>query len=265
VGREVLGDEETIGAMSRADIADFHALHYRPGNVIFAAAGQLEHAAVVDGIERRCTAPGGGGAPVRSVPTAPPRALAVDPRPTEQVHLVLGMRSLDRHDDDRYALAVVNHVLGGGLSSRLFQKVREERGLAYSVYSYRSAFADAGALAVYAGTMPARADEVLGLVRTELEAMASSGMTRRELEVAQGHLVGELALSLEDSAARMSRIGRNQLVHGKVLTVDEVVERIAAVTLDDANEVAARILGNDQVLAVVGPVEESAFDTPRVA
>ena len=265
VGREVLGDEQTIGAMSRSDIADFHALHYRPGNIVFAAAGQLEHEAVVDGVERRFAGTEGGSAPARTMPTSPPRPLAVDPRPTEQVHLVLGMRSLDRHDVDRYALALVNHVLGGGLSSRLFQKVREERGLAYSVYSYRSAFADVGALGIYAGTMPARADEVLELANIELDDMATSGITRRELEVAKGHLVGELALSLEDSAARMSRIGRNQLVHGAVLTVDEVVEHIAAVTLDDAARVAGKVLGNERVLAVVGPVEEDAFRDTRVA
>ena len=265
VGREVLGDEGTISAMSRSDIADFHALHYRPGNVVFAAAGQLEHGAVVNGVARRFAGPTGGVAPQRSVPVAPPRPLAVDPRPTEQVHLVLGVRSLDRHDDDRYALSVVNHVLGGGLSSRLFQKVREERGLAYSVYSYRSAFADAGALAVYAGTMPSRVPEVLDIVRAELDEMGRTGITPRELEVAKGHLVGEMALALEDSAARMSRIGRHQLVHGSVLTMEEVAARVAEVTLEDAARVAADVLGNERVLAVVGPVDEGAFDASRVA
>ncbi|HVM03248.1 MAG TPA: pitrilysin family protein [Acidimicrobiales bacterium] len=265
VGREVLGDEESIEAMSRDDIAAFHAHHYRPGNVVFAAAGLVDHGAVVDGVARRFAGPMGGASPDRAVPVAPPRPLAVDERPTEQVHLVLGVRSLDRHDEDRYALAVVNHVLGGGLSSRLFQKVREERGLAYSVYSYRSAFADSGALAVYAGTMPSRVEEVVGLVRAELDDMAGTGITDRELEVAKGHLVGEMALSLEDSAARMSRIGRSQLVHGTVLTFDEVAARIAGVTLDDVARVAAGVLGNERVLAAVGPVDHGKLDAPRVA
>jgi len=265
VGREVLGDEPSIEAMSRADIADFHAHHYRPGNTVFAAAGNLEHAAIVDGIQRRFAGPDGGSAPVRTPPTAAPQPLAIDPRPTEQVHLVVGMRSIPSHSDDRYALAVVNHVLGGGLSSRLFQKIREERGLAYSVYSYRSALVDSGALAVYAGTMPARVPEVLDLIRAELDEVAASGVMERELEVAKGHLVGELALSLEDSAARMSRIGRSQLIHRTILTVDEVVSRIAAISLDDVSRVAAGVLGNERVLAVVGPVEDGAFDTSRVA
>ena len=265
VGREVLGDEESIEAMTREDIAAFHAHHYRPGNMVFAAAGNLDHAAVVDGIARRFAGPDGGTAPVRTAPTAAPLPVAVDPRPTEQVHLVLGMRGLHSHSEDRYALSVVNHVLGGGLSSRLFQKIREERGLAYSVYSYRSALVDTGALAVYAGTMPSRVTEVLDLTRAELDEMAVSGITERDLEVAKGHLVGELALSMEDSAARMSRIGRSELIHHAVLTVDEVVARISAVTLDDAARVAASVLGNDRVLAVVGPVEDDAFDAPRVA
>ncbi|HEX2700069.1 MAG TPA: pitrilysin family protein [Acidimicrobiales bacterium] len=265
VGREVLGDEPSIEAMSRTDIASFHQHHYRPGNMVFAAAGNLEHAAIVDGIERRFAGPEGGAKPLRTPPTAGPQPLAVDPRPTEQVHVVCGVRSLPSHSDDRYALAVVNHVLGGGLSSRLFQKIREERGLAYSVYSYRSALADTGSLAVYAGTMPARASEVLDLISAELDAMASSGITERELAVAKGHLVGEMALSLEDSAARMSRIGRSQLLHGTVLTVDDVVSLIDAVTVDDAGRVAASVLGGERVLAVVGPVEDGAFDTSRVA
>jgi len=265
VGREVLGDEPSIEAMSRADIAAFHNHHYRPGNMVFAAAGNLEHAAIVEGIERRFAGPEGGSTPVRTPPTVAPQPLAVDPRPTEQVHVVTGMRGLHSHSDDRYALSVVNHVLGGGLSSRLFQKIREERGLAYSVYSYRSAMVDTGSLAVYAGTMPARVPEVLDLIRAELDDVASTGIAGRELEVAKGHLVGELALSLEDSAARMSRIGRSQLVHGTVLAVEEIVARISAVTLDDAARVAASVLGNERVLAVVGPVEDGAFDTSRVA
>ena len=266
VGREVLGDETSITAMSRADIAAFHAHHYRPANMVFAAAGNLDHAGIVEGVERRFAGAEGGSAPDRVAPMAPPRPVALDPRPTEQVHVVLGMRGLDSRSDDRYALSVVNHVLGGGLSSRLFQKIREERGLAYSVYSYRSALADTGTMAVYAGTMPVRFGEVVDLIRAEIHAMATEGITERELEVAKGHLVGELALSLEDSAARMSRIGRSQLVHGNVLTVEQVVANIAAVTLDDAARVAAGVLGNQQVLAVVGPIEDGALDdTSQVA
>jgi len=265
LGREVLGDEDSIEAMAAASIARFHADHYRPGNVVFAAAGHLEHDAVVAGVEARLGGAPGGTPPLRSAPVVSPRPLAVDVRPTEQAHLVVGMRSIDSHDDERYALSVLNHVLGGGLSSRLFQKIREDRGLAYSVYSYRSALADTGSLAVYAGTMPARVDEVLQLIHAELDDLGAEGITARELEVAKGHIAGELALSLEDSAARMSRIGRSQLIRGTVPTMHEVAARVGAVTLDDVARVAARVLANERVVAVVGPVDEAAFRTPRVA
>ncbi|MEO7836566.1 MAG: pitrilysin family protein [Acidimicrobiales bacterium] len=265
VGREVLGDEDSIEAMAVDDIAGFHAHHYRPANMVFAAAGQLQHHAVVKGVETRFRGMAGGVAPVRLPPKQPPVTLAVDVRPTEQVHLVVGSRSLDSHDEDRYALSVLNHVLGGGLSSRLFQKIREERGLAYSVYSYRSGFADTGVLAVYAGTMPARMDEVLELVHAEFDSLQRGGVTDRELEVAKGHLTGELALSLEDSAARMNRIGRSQLVHGSVPTMADVVTKVAAVTLDDVARVAERVLANERIVAVVGPVEASEMRPPRVA
>jgi predicted Zn-dependent peptidase len=181
-------------------------------------------------------------------------------RPTEQAHIVVGTTALDRSHQDRYALSVLNHVLGGGMSSRLFQSIREERGLAYSVYSYRSGFEGAGALAVYAGTAPARAPEVLGLISAELDAMAASGITAHELEMAKGHLAGTLALSMEDSATRMSRLGRSQIVHGHVVEVDELLARLEAVTADDVARLAEEVGGAQRVLAVVGPFDEDAFD-----
>ncbi|MGH9166198.1 MAG: M16 family metallopeptidase, partial [Acidimicrobiales bacterium] len=224
----------------------------------------LDHDDVVAGVQRRFAGGPGGERPPRAAPTASPRPVAVDERDTEQVHLMVGLAALDRHDPDRYPLAVVNHVLGGGLSSRLFQTVREERGLAYSVYSYTSALADCGFLGVYAGTMPSRAAEVLGLIRSELSSLAGGGLTERELDVARRHLAGELALSLEDSAARMNRIGRSQLVHGEVLSVDEQVARITAVTADDAARVAASVLGGPQTLALVGHVSATELGCEMV-
>lgn len=258
LGREVLGDEQSISAMSPEDIREFFSLHYRPGNIVFAAAGQLDHDELAAGVERRFAGPDGGAGPDRVAPTAPPVPLTIDERPTEQAHLVLGMASIDRDDERRYALSVLNHVLGGGVSSRLFQEIREARGLAYSVYSYRSSFYDAGTLSVYAGTTPAKVPEVLELVNGILDDLRSGGVTDRELDVAKGHLKGEMALSLEDSAARMSRIGRSQLVHGQVLTVDEVVGRIDAVTAGHVAAIAADVLANERVLAAVGPFHDEA-------
>lgn len=265
LGREVLGEEATITGMTPDDIANFFSHHYRPQNIVMAAAGRIDHDEIVAGIERRFAGPDGGSAPVRRPPQDRPEPLMVVHRPTEQAHVVLGMAALDRDDDDRYALAAMNHVLGGGMSSRLFQEIRERRGLAYSVYSYRSAYEGAGSLAVYAGTAPGRVHEVLDLMHAEIDRMVASGVDARELELAKGHLKGTMALSLEDSAARMSRIGRSQLVHGKVPTFDEVIAEIEAVTLDDVARVVHNVLGNERVLAVVGPFEDRDFATARVA
>ena len=147
--------------------------------------------------------------------------------------MVYGVRSIARDDERRWALAVLNHVLGGGLSSRLFQKVREERGLAYSIWSERAAYQDAGSLAIVAGTAPEHVDEVLRIVAGELELLAEHGITDRELAVAKGNLRAELLLSGEDSGARMSRIGASVLLHGEVRPVDEVLARIDAIGRDE--------------------------------
>ena len=177
-------------------------------------------------------------------------------RPGEQAHLVVGVPALDRDDEDRYALAAVNHVLGGGMSSRLFQEIRERRGLAYSVYSYRSSYQGAGALAIYVGTSPARAGEVLGLIEAELDRLTAGGISERELAMAKSHLLGSLALSLEDSGARMSRLGRSELVHGRVPPVEEVQGRLQELTMTDVERVMARVLAAPRVVAGVGPFTE---------
>jgi predicted Zn-dependent peptidase len=176
-------------------------------------------------------------------------------RPTEQAHLVYGMRAPSRGDERRWALAVLNHVLGGGLSSRLFRKVREERGLAYSVWSERAAYADAGSLAVVVGTAPDHVDEVLHIVRDELDQLAQVGVTDRELAVAKGNLRAEMLLSGEDSGARMSRIGASLLLHGEVLPVDEVLARVEAVTRGDVLGMAQELAAAPRTLSAVGPFD----------
>ncbi|HVF75107.1 MAG TPA: pitrilysin family protein [Acidimicrobiales bacterium] len=259
LGREVLGDEDRIRAMTPEAIRSFWAHHYRPENMVFSAAGRLEHDAIVEGVERRFTGALGGVQPQRTAPGPEVEPLLVDTQDTEQAHVVVGVRGVDRDDPDRYALSVLDQVLGGGLSSRMFQTIREDRGLAYSVYSYRAAYEDAGALSVYAGTATTHVHEVVALMHAEFDRMATAGVTERELQVAKGHLKGELALSLEDSAARMHRIGRSQLVHGCVHTVEDIVAAVDAVTLDQVGEVAQRVLGRERVLAVVGPFDDGAF------
>jgi predicted Zn-dependent peptidase len=259
LGRDVLGSEESIAGLARDDIAAFHGQHYRPGNIVLAAAGDLDPDAVVAGIERRFAGGPGGSAPPRMAPAKPPRTVAVLTRPTEQAHLTVAFRAFDRDDEDRYALAMLDHILGGGMSSRLFQEIREERGLAYSVYSYRSLFEKTGCLVVYAGTAPTRAQEVMGLINEGIDTMIDTGITPRELAMAKTHLRGSLALALEDSGARMSRIGRSQLVHGSVPLLEDIEDKLNAVSVADVRRVIDRVLTTPRVVAAVGPFREDDF------
>nr|MBA3654048.1 insulinase family protein [Actinomycetota bacterium] len=261
LGRDVLGTEDTIAAMSGAQISDFFAGHYDAGSLVLAAAGAIDHGTLVAGLEERLAPPAGGAARDRRAPSTPAEPARVVKRATEQAHLVVGVRSLDEHDDDRFALSALNHILGGGLSSRLFQSIREERGLAYSVYSYRAAFNDGGALAVYAGTAPNRATEVLKLLHAELDRLCDEGVTDAEVDVARANLLGSTALSLEDSGARMGRIGRSYLVHDEVWTNAEVEARISAITPDAVQRVIDRVVvGAPRTVAAIGP-----FDAATVA
>jgi predicted Zn-dependent peptidase len=240
--------------MTRDDIRGFHDGWYRPANLVVAVAGAITHDEVVDGVARRLAGIDGGVAPVRSAPAEPPRRFAGLKRRTEQTHLAIGMRALPKDDGDRFALAAANVVLGGGMSSRLFQTIREQRGLAYSVYSYPTSYTDCGALVVYAGTAPARLGEVHGLVQAELDRLLEDGITESELRVAKGYLEGSTALGLEDSGGCMSRIGKAVLVHGEALELDEILARYRAVTSADVQRAVERVLGpGERTVAVVGP------------
>jgi predicted Zn-dependent peptidase len=187
------------------------------------------------------------------VSTAPACRVAVVSDDTEQANLVLGCHGMSRHDPRRYALGVLSAALGGGMSSRLFQRVREERGLAYSVYSFTSGYADTGQFGVYAGCQPGKADEVLALMTDELDAAARGELTDAEVERGKGQMRGSIVLGLEDAGSRMTRIGKSELAYGEILGVDEVIGRIDAVRPADVADVAAQVLGRPRCLTVVGP------------
>jgi predicted Zn-dependent peptidase len=259
LGREVLGLPDVIEAVTVEEIRSFFDQHYLPRNMVVAAAGDLEHDAVAEAIERRFVGRVGGEAPSRTPPPGAPLPLRVERRRTEQAHLVIGLRSPERRSPERYNLAVLNHALGGGLSSRLFQEVRETRGLAYSIGSDRIAYADTGAMAVSVGTAPEHVAEVLELVHTELDDLQREGVTERELEVAKGHLRADLLLSLEDSGSRMGRIGAGLLLHGEVLSIEELLERIGSVTGAGVAATATQVLDASRSLAMVGPFDEADF------
>jgi predicted Zn-dependent peptidase len=268
LGRPVIGTVDTIRAMGRNQVAGFYRRRYRSPTMVVAAAGNLEHAQVVR-LVRKAFSRAGLLADSAASPAPPrpahrrvsstPSTLRVVERPTEQAHLMLGGRGIGRHDDRRFALGVLNSALGGGMSSRLFQEIREKRGLAYSVYSYASQYADAGVFGVYAGCAPGNAQRVLALVREQLELAATKGLTDAEVDRGRGQLKGGLVLGLEDSGSRMSRIGKGELVYGDILEVDDLIALIDAVTPDDVRQVAADLLGQPLSLGVIGPFGAQDF------
>jgi predicted Zn-dependent peptidase len=264
LGRPILGSVDSINSISRSRIAEHYAARYTPDNLVVAAAGNLEHEQVVE-LTRQAfgtilTGAAEPAPPRLSGPSGDPSGTGVRlvSRPIEQANLVLGCASLARNDERRFALGVLNAALGGGMSSRLFQEVREKRGLAYSVYSFSSQHADTGLWGVYAGCLPAKADEVLAICREEIDKLIAGGLTDEELERGKGQLRGSIVLGLEDPSSRMSRLGKAEIVYPRLEPVDEVLARVEAVTHDDVREVAAAILARPKALAVVGPFDDAA-------
>jgi predicted Zn-dependent peptidase len=261
LGRPVLGFNETVGAMERDRVVDYWRRGYSPSNLVVAAAGHVDHDALVERVERLLAGPPG----IRSVRHGPPPDLVggvnVHRRPTEQAHIVVGTKGLPRGHEDRHALGVLDIILGGGMSSRLFQEIREKRGLAYSVYSYRSLFADTGAFAVYAGTTPQNSETVIDIIREQVASVLSDGVSTAELERAKGHAKGALVLSGEDPGSRMNRLGKQQLTTGEILSIDELIERFERIGMDDVRRVAETLFDGARFqVTVVGPFDADAFD-----
>ena len=259
LGREVLGSRETVEAATRDQIADFFGRWYRPRNLVVVAAGDLDHDETVEAFAGTLGRLEGGERPVRDLPGVDVEPRVVLDDPTEQVHVAMGWRGVDHDDDDRYALMVANQILGGGMSSRLFQEVREERGLCYSVYSWASTYADAGSAGIYAGTAPARVGELLTVVDDEVAKLVAAGVTENELAVAKGYIEGSLLLGLEDSASRMARLGRSLMARDEIISVEDQLSRIRAVTADDVASVSARVFGSPRAMAIVGHVDDAAL------
>ena len=275
VGRPVLGTVESIEAMAGHQLRRWYKSRYVPSTLVIAAAGNLDHNTLVR-LVRQAIAQGSLVVADDAHP-APPRtsvpesvrvpaasAVTLSHRPNEQANVVLGVPGLPR-DERRWPLAVLSSVLGDGTSSRLFQSVREERGLAYSVYSFFSSMADAGSFGVYVGCQPAKTEEALGVIRAELDSMRVDGITPAELSRAKGQLRGSLVLGLEDTSSRMSRLAKAELLSGELPSLSEVLRRIDAVTADDVHALADELFAHPLSLAVVGPYADEAALRATVA
>ncbi len=267
LGRPIGGTPSTIRAIRPDQIVEHYRSTYRPEGLVVTAAGGLQHEQVCEQVLAALhrsgwkLADGVRPAPRRAVGqaeiTAPGGTLVLD-RGTEQANVILGTTGLTATDPRRYVMSVLNAVLGGGMSSRLFQEIRERRGLAYSVYSFSSPSSDAGAFGLYAGCAPGKAEEVVRLLAAGLEELATDGLGAQELERAHGQLCGGLVLGLEDSGSRMSRLGKAELVQGEYVGLGEALQRIRAVGAADIQALAAELSARPRSLTVVGPFGEGS-------
>jgi predicted Zn-dependent peptidase len=257
LGRPIIGRADVISSVPVPQIAQWHDSRYVPGNIVVAAAGNLDHdqiAALVDAAVG--DSPAGGEGP--STPSLAP-AIRFHQKETEQYHLALGGPGIARGDERRFALRVLDTILGGSSSSRLFQEVREKRGLAYAVYSYTSQYADTGQVALYVGTRPDNVQEAMKVIGTELARLQADGVTEAELDRARENVKGRTVLSMESSSARMNRLGSSILMGVPLLTVDEILARLDAVTLEDVVGLAQELWVPERLSAAGVGGDEAAF------
>ncbi len=259
LGREIMGTVETVASIDQDALRTFHSQNYNSHNIVVAAAGNIEH----DEVVRRV---GGGfgesaGRAIRETvdPIAHSRTRVLK-RKTEGAHIVIGGLGYPSGHPLRFAWGVLDVLLGGGMSSRLFQEIREIRGLAYSVFSYRNLFMETGTYGIYAGTAPGSAREVVDLIVKEMDLMLDAGVSQAELDHAKGHLRGAVVLALEDPASRMTRLGKSEVTGGEILSIDEIIARVDAVSLDDVATVAKDLLRPEgRILTAIGPFTEKEF------
>jgi predicted Zn-dependent peptidase len=257
LGRPVIGRAEVISSVPVPDIARYHDHRYKSDNLVLAAAGNIDHDRLVELAAKAHGELAGGGNGSVDPPPAPEARRLFHRKDTEQYHLCVGAPGLARDDERRFVLRVLDTVLGGSTSSRLFQEVREKRGLAYAVYSYQSHYVDAGQTAVYVGTRPENVREAFEIIGRELERIRTEPVSEAELERAKENVKGRTVLSMESPLARMNRLGSSLLMGIPLLTLDETLAKIDAVTLDDLSGLAAELLAPERLCAAgVGGDEE---------
>ena len=265
LGRSILGSVESINEMSRKSVFNYYKKKYVPQDLVVAVAGNIKHKTVVDMVTKALSLDGFleviGVPQVRlnkAIKVKEQRSVGLISRKTEQAHMFYGVAGVSREDDRRFTMGILSAALGGGMSSRLFQEIREKRGLAYSVYSYAQQFAGSGLLGFYAGCHPTKAVEVVEIIREVLHDVAENGMTSEEIARAKGAVKGSLVLSQEDSGSRMSNIGKSEIVYGEVMSFDEILKKVSDVTPVAVRQLAGEILLQRPTLALVGPFKNEA-------
>lgn len=260
LGLPILGSRESVGSFDHGRSDEFRSRHYVTGNAIVAAAGNVDHDDLVELAKKHLSLPQGPRS-IRPRAEAPPTSrLTVLTKETEQSHIVYGTGAFDANHPDRFVLSVLDGVLGGGMSSRLFQEIREKRGLAYAVYSFSALYQDTGEFAVYAGTRPENTEEVVRLIQLEMERVALEGVTDDELDRVRQAVMGHLILGMEATRNRMTRLGKNETTGTEMLSASEIMERFEAVTMDDLKRVAADIFTRERVLAAIGPFDREQLE-----
>ncbi len=260
IGRPVLGSKETVGGFLPKDVNTYTGRRYSTGNIVVAAAGNIEHAALVAMVEKLLAVPKGDRADRGELPATVTPRFELITKDVEQAHICWGTTGLRSRDADRFAVGVMDTILGGGMSSRLFQEIREKRGLAYAVGSYHMQYLDTGQYTVYAGTRPENAEQVVGLIKSEVERFISGGATPDEIFRAKEAMKGSVVLGSESTSARMSRLGKSEVTHGELLSLDDIIERIDAVEQADLSRVAAATIAGPSVLAMIAPFEREAVE-----
>ena len=266
IGRSILGTVDSINKMPRNSIYNYYKKHYQPENLVVSVAGNVKHKKVVKLVEEALSRDDFLDAPPKkhqtriATPVKTPGLgkVGIIDRKTEQAHILYGFPGLARNDERRFALSVLSSAVGGGMASRLFQEIREKRGLAYTTYSYPQQFAGTGTLAFYAGCKVEKAEEVIKLMREISESVAQHGLTAEEISRAKGAVTGGLILGQEDTGSRMSRIGKSELVYGEIMSFDDILAKVRSVTPEQVHQLARDLFTAPATLALVGPFRSSA-------
>ncbi|HKU82299.1 MAG TPA: pitrilysin family protein [Candidatus Tumulicola sp.] len=266
LGEPTIGFVDTISAFTPQDLRAHMQAHYAPNSVVVAAAGNVDHERFVALVEREFAGFSGASvAPAAESPVPTPARL-VRHKDSEHAYVIAGTRGLSVRDERRYALSILDTVLGGGMSSRLFQEIREKRGLVYTVYSFQAAYRAAGLFGVYAGTSPQNVSSCIDLIIEQLKTLREQTIGEAELQLAKEHMKGNLTLSLESTSSRMIRLGRNEFALGRHVAAEEIEERVDAVTAGEVRELAGELLAEENLgLCIIGPVDESAIAWNRDA